>query len=63
MSVYICVCQIFLFQRNPVMKIFKTKKKSLYHLGNFNSPFHLQPPPSAGPKVKSYCLRCSDQCR
>ena len=24
-------------QRNPVMKNFKTKKKSLYNLGNFNS--------------------------
>ena len=50
-------------QRNPVMTILKTKKKSLYHLGNFNSPLPLQPPPSAGPKVKRYCLRCSDQCR
>ena len=49
-------------QRNPVMKIFKTKTKSL-HLGTLNSPFHLQPPPSAGPRVKRYCLRCSDQCR
>ena len=25
-------------QRNPLMKNFKTKKKYLYHLGNFNSP-------------------------
>ena len=25
-------------QRKAVMKIFKTKKKSLYHLSNFNSP-------------------------
>ena len=46
-------------QRNPVMKIFKTKKKSLYHLGNFNSPLPLQPPPWAGPRVRYYCLRCS----
>ena len=46
-------------QRNPVMKIFKTKKKSLYHLGNFNSPLPLQPPPRAGPRVKYYCLGCS----
>ena len=41
------------------MKNFKTKKKSLYHLGNFNSPLPLQPPPRAGPRVKYYCLRCS----
>ena len=41
-------------QRNPVMKIFKTKKKSLYHLGNFNSPLPLQTPPGAGPRVR-YC--------
>ena len=50
-------------QRNPVMKIFKTKKKPLYHLGNFNSPLTLQLPPSAGPKIKRHCLRRSDQCR
>ena len=41
-------------QRNPVMKIFKTKKKSLYHLDNFNSPLPLQTPPGAGPRVR-YC--------
>ena len=29
-------------QRNPLMKNFKTKKKYLYHLGNFNSPLPLQ---------------------
>ena len=57
--------EIFIFskvsypQRNPSMKNFKTKKKSLYHLGNFNSPLPLQPPPRAGPRVKYYCLRCS----
>ena len=28
-------------QRNPVMKNFKTKRKSVYHLGNFNSPLPL----------------------
>ena len=43
-------------QRNPVMKIFKTKKKSLYHLGNFNSPLPLQTPPRAGPG--SYIIVC-----
>ena len=34
-------------QRKPEMKNFKTKKKSLYHLRNFNSllPFNLPPPP------------------
>ena len=64
MSIYIFVFAKFSYpQRNPVMKIFKTKKKSLYHPGNFNSPFPLQPPPSAGPKVKRHCLRCSEQCR
>ena len=57
--------QVFIFskvsypQRNPVMKKFKTKKKSLYHLGNFNSPLQVQPPAGAGPRVKHYCLRCS----
>ena len=64
MSIYIFVFAKFSYpQRNPVMKIFKTKKKSLYHPGNFNSPFPLQPPPSAGPKVKRHCLRCSEQFR
>ena len=43
----------------PWLKNFKTKKKSLYHLGNFNSLFPLQPPPRAEPRVKYYCLRCS----
>ena len=34
-------------QRKPEMKNFKTKKKSLYHLRNFNSllPSNLPPPP------------------
>ena len=32
-------------QRNPLMKNFKTKKKYLDHLDNFNSPLPLQPPP------------------
>ena len=45
-------------QRNPLMKNIKTKKKYLYHLGNFNSPFPDKPPPCAGHRVK-YCLRCS----
>ena len=40
------------------MKNIKTKKKYLYHLGNFNSPLVDKPPPWAGPRVK-YCLRCS----
>ena len=40
------------------MKNIKTKKKYLYHLGNFNSPLLDKPPPWAGPRVK-YCLRCS----
>ena len=40
------------------MKNIKTKKKYLYHLGNFNSPLVDKPPPWAGPRVK-YCLHCS----
>ena len=50
-------------QRKPVMKNFKTKKKSLYHLP---SPISLTlpstatpPPPHDGPRVELYCLRCS----
>ena len=31
-------------QINPLMKNFKTKKKYLDHLDNFNSPLPLQPP-------------------
>ena len=46
-------------QRNPLMKNFKTKKKYLDHLDNFNSPLPLQPSPRAGPRVRYYCLRCS----
>ena len=38
---------------------FQNKKEILYHLGNFNSPLPLQPPPRAGPRVRYYCLRCS----
>ena len=37
-------------QRKPVMKNFKTKTKSLYHLSNFNSPLPSNlPPPAPGP--------------
>ena len=50
-------------QRKLVMKNFKTKKKSLYHLP---SPISLTlpspptpPPPQDGPRVKLNCLRCS----
>ena len=45
-------------QRTPLMKNNKTKKKYLYHLGNFNSPLVDKPPPWPWPRVK-YCLRCS----
>ena len=37
-----------------MVKNFKTKKKSLYHLGNFNSPLLLQTPPRTGPRVRYY---------
>ena len=43
-------------QRNLVMKNFKTKKKSPYHLSNFNSPLPLQTPPRARPRVRDYLL-------
>ena len=56
----VCLFSKFSYpQRNPVMNNFKTKKKSLSHLGNFNSPLPFQPPPRAGPRVRYYCLRCS----
>ena len=42
-------------QKKPVMKNFKTKKKSLYHLPSKPPP---PPPLRAGPRVKLYCLRC-----
>ena len=55
---------IYIFQIFPSPKKsrdgkFQTKKKSLDHLSNFNSPLPLQPPPRAGPRVRYYCLRCS----
>ena len=40
----------------PLMKTFKTKKKSRYHLGNFNSPLPLQTPP--GPGLGSDIIVC-----
>ena len=47
-------------QRNPVMKIFKTKKKSLYYLGNFNSPLPLQPLwPGLWPGLRSNVIVCA----
>ena len=45
-----CLC-IFIFakfsyrQRNPLMKQFKTEKKALYHLENFNCRLSFQPRP------------------
>ena len=66
---YISVFAKFSYlQRNPVIKIFKTKKKSLYHPGNFNSPFPLQPP-RLRPGLRSNVIVCAvlnsvaDQCR
>ena len=61
--IYLCLPNFPIFKEIPWWKFSKPKRKPFYHLGNFNSPFHLQPPPSAkGPRVKRYCLRCSDQC-
>ena len=54
--IYIYNCQIFLSPKKSRNEKFQNKK---YHLGNFNSPLPLQPPPWAGSRVKHYCLRCS----
>ena len=54
--IYIYNCQIFLSPKKSRNEKFQNKK---YHLGNFNSPLPLQPPPWAGPRVKHYCWRCS----
>ena len=55
----IYIFQIFLSPKKSRDGKFQTKKKSLDHLSNFNSPPPLHPPPRAGPRVRYYCLRCS----
>ena len=43
MSIDIYIFQSFLSQKKSRDEKFQNKKKSLYHLGNFNSPL---PPPT-----------------
>ena len=50
MSIDIYIFQIFLSPKKSRDGKFQTKKKSLDHLSNFNSPLPLQPPPRAGPR-------------
>ena len=64
LNIYLIFSKFSYPQRKPVMKNFKTKKKSLYHLPSpisltLPSPPTPPPPPSDEPRVKLYCLRCS----
>ena len=56
--IYLHICQIFQLPKKSPNKNIKTRKKYLYHLGNFNSPLVDKPLPWDRPRVK-YCLRCS----
>ena len=54
---YICICQIFLSQRNPVMKIFKTKKNPfiISVTSTLPSPFN----PRLWPGLRSNVIVCA----